>query len=99
MVDEDLPHDACSDAEEVGAVLPAHVLIANQPHIRFVDQGGRLKRVIAPLAPHVGASSTTQFSLHGLEESLAIVGRACSPSPQERRQIVSGWLAGHGLAE
>ncbi len=89
MVDEDLAHHASGDTEEVGTVLPVLVVMPEQPQIGLMYEGGGLKGVIAALAPHVGAGGSTQFSLDGLEEPLALVRRAAPPSPEHGREVVS----------
>ena len=72
--------------------FPAHVLAPDQPQIGLMDQGGGLKGVIPSLAPHVSAGGSTQLSVDGREESLAIVGRTGLPPPEQGRQIVSRYL-------
>ena len=88
MIHEHAAHRLGGQRKEVVAVVH-RLQPTGQPQVRLVYQSGRLQGVIAPLAPHVGASGTTQFSLDGLEETLAIVGRAGPPSPKQGRQIVS----------
>jgi len=41
-VHQNLPHQFGSDGEEVGSVLPAHLLGFDQPQVSLVDQGGGL---------------------------------------------------------
>ena len=93
MVDENLSHRPGRDAEEVAAVLPAHVLLPDQPQIGLVHERRGLKRVIPTLAPHVGTGGATQLAVDGGKEPLLIVRRAGPPPPEQGRQIVS-WCLG-----
>ena len=49
VVDEDASHQLRGDAEKMRAVLPAYVTLIDQLHERFVDERGRLERVLRPL--------------------------------------------------
>ena len=45
LLDEDLAHGPRRGAEEVAPALPAGILVADQPQVGLVDQGGRLERL------------------------------------------------------
>ena len=47
VIDQNLPHQASRDAEEMSAALPWHALI-DQPQIGLVDQRRRLKGMVLP---------------------------------------------------
>ena len=40
VVDEDAAHGLRRHRQEMGAILPLHALVIDQPQIGFVDQGG-----------------------------------------------------------
>ena len=50
VIDQDPPHHARAHGEELGAVAPRRPLLPHQAQVGFVDEGGRLQRVIAALA-------------------------------------------------
>ncbi len=52
VIDEDPPHDASCDAEEVTAPLPVDAFAVDQPKVRFVDESRGLQSVIAPFGHH-----------------------------------------------
>ena len=60
MIDEDAPHRAGGDGEEVTTVLPGHVGLGEAQE-GFVDERGRLQRVRRPLAAHVAARQAVQL--------------------------------------
>ena len=61
VVDEDAAHGLRRCRHEMGAVLPVHALVVDQPQVGFVDQGRRLQAVAGALAPHVVVRQTTEF--------------------------------------
>ena len=48
-------------AEEVGAVLPLHARLIDHPHVRLVDERGRLQRVAGALAAQVVGREAAQL--------------------------------------
>ena len=53
VVDQDAPHHLRGDAEEVRATLPGDAILAGEPEVRLVDQGGGLQRVVRPFAAKI----------------------------------------------
>ena len=53
VVDEDAAHQRRRDREEMRAVLPVDVALAEQFEVGLADEGGRLQRADAPFARHV----------------------------------------------
>ena len=53
MIDQDAPHDARSYAHEMCSTVPVPGLIAHQPHVGLVHQGGRLQGVARAFASQV----------------------------------------------
>jgi len=54
--------------EEVGAILPMHVLLIHQLQIGFMDQRGRLQRMSGPLAPQVARRLLSQLLINQREQ-------------------------------
>jgi hypothetical protein len=50
VIDEDPPHHHRGHANELGAVLPVHQPLVDQPEIRLVHERGGLQGVVEPLA-------------------------------------------------
>jgi hypothetical protein len=63
MVDQYAPHHLGRNCEEVSAILPLHSVVVHQPHVRFVDKGGRLEAVARTLAIHVAVSEAAEFPI------------------------------------
>ena len=64
VVDEDAAHGLRRNGQEMGAVLPLHALVIDQPQVGFVDQRRRLQAVAGALALHVVVRQTTEFVVH-----------------------------------
>ena len=86
VVDQDLPHHPRGDPKEMAAVLPDPPSVFDQPQVCLIHERRGLKGVIVPLAPHVRARDTTQFSLNGGQKALLVLG--ISPLPELGGQIV-----------
>jgi hypothetical protein len=50
IVHENLAHEAGSDSEEMGAILPLRLIVIGEPEENLVDQRRRLQGMIASLA-------------------------------------------------
>ena len=61
MVDQNAPHELGGDAEELGAVLPLDTALIDHSQVCFVDERGRLKRVIAPLPLEIAPGQVTEL--------------------------------------
>ena len=68
VVDEDVAHHLRGDGEEVGAVLPVHVLLPDEPQEGLVHQGGGLERMSAPLAVDVAVGEAMKRVLDQRQE-------------------------------
>jgi len=53
VLDEDLAHEPCGDAEEVGLILPAHLGLIHQPQVRLMNQSRGLHRVAKAFSTHI----------------------------------------------
>jgi hypothetical protein len=85
MIDEDPAHHLRRDAEEVRAVLPGDALLANQPEVRLVDQGGWLQRVIRAFATKIRGGSPLEIFVDEWQQLVARREVAVSPRPQQSR--------------
>jgi hypothetical protein len=66
MVNQNVAHQLRGYAKKVSPVLPLRRVLANQPQIRFVNQGSALEGVIGPFAAQVAARLPTQLTVdHG----------------------------------
>lgn len=76
---QDTAHSFCGSGEEVAAVLPtALVGRANQPKVRFMDEGGGLKCLAGGFSCHPHGRELSQLVVDEGEEvcgGLAITGR------------------------
>lgn len=52
VIDKDLAHDTSGETDELAATGPVNILL-DKTHVRLVNEGGGLKRVIRALAAHV----------------------------------------------
>ena len=64
VVDQDAAHRLGRHGEEVGAVLPVHALVIDQPHVGFVDQRRRLQAVAGALAVSCTARQAAELVVH-----------------------------------
>ena len=82
MIYEDVPHKLSGGGEEMRAILPGDMRLLNHPRIRFVNQRRGLKRMVAPLGPHVVASQAPQLVIDLSDELL--LGRAIARTQLDR---------------
>jgi len=90
VVDEDAPHHARRDAEEVRPVLPARLALANVAQVRLVDERSRLKGVAGPLATHEPMREQPKLALDQRREALEGRRVATRPRDQQVGHLV-GW--------
>jgi hypothetical protein len=55
VVDQNMPHHARRNREELRPVLPAGGIDRRQAHVGFVDERRALERMARALAPHLTA--------------------------------------------
>jgi len=92
---EHLPHGSRREREELGPVLPLEAflppLAAGDACVGLVHQGGGLERVIAPLAPHMGARDAAQLGMQERKQltqgAIAVVARASEQGADSGRLI------------
>ena len=83
MVHQDVPHHLRGNAEKMGPVLPFLRFLADQPQIRFVDQGRTLQSVIRAFAPETAASDTAQLLIDQRDQRIPRTLIAAAPLGEE----------------
>ena len=94
MVDQDLPHQPGSNAEEMGSPFPRNTLAFDHPEEGFVDQRARLHGMAGPLAAQVASGELLQFVVDLRQK--AIEGRLIAASPLDQKVgELSAWTGSH----
>jgi hypothetical protein len=76
----------------MGAVLPLHAPVVDQPHVGLVDQRGGLEAMAGSLAFHVAMRQAAELGVHDrgqLGECLLI---AVAPRTEERTDVIPNGL-------
>jgi hypothetical protein len=60
---EDTAHQLRGHREEVVAALPVDACDVDQAQVRFVDERGRLERMVRAFVPHVAMRDAPKFSV------------------------------------
>lgn len=60
-IDENSSHRSRGHREEMRSVLPLNLIHVDQPEIRFIHEGGSLKRVAGSFAGHVPMGEAVQL--------------------------------------
>jgi len=58
VVNQNSPHELGGNGKEMGAILPAHALVIDEPQVGFVNQSRGLQGVAGALPAHVTPSQT-----------------------------------------
>ena len=88
VVHEDPPHHLRRNPVEMCAALPGHSLLSDEPHVRFVDESGRLKGVVGSLAAQVGSSAAPQLLVNKRHEVVPSLEIASAPRLQQAGHII-----------
>ncbi len=83
VVDQDPPHDRGGGAEEVGAVLPLHAALIDQPQVDLVDQRRRRQGVFGPLAAEERPRHPPQVVVDDRRQRLERLAIAGAPAQQQ----------------
>lgn len=83
VIDQHATHHAGGDRQEVSAALPIDPLLIDQPQVGFVNQGGRLQRVVTPFAPQAGRRPGPEIPMHEREQVVPRLNVAASPGLQQ----------------
>ena len=89
MVHEDTPHHSGRDGEKLGAILPRHLPLVDQPQKRFMNERRRLQGVIRPLAAKVSGRTAAKLFVQEGNESLGCGAVPVAPRPKQRRHSAS----------
>jgi hypothetical protein len=74
VVNQNPPHALRGDGKEMDAALPINVTLCDQTHVGFIDQRGRLQRVIATFTVHAATREAMQLAVdHGQQ----LIGGGC----------------------
>ena len=65
-------------------VLPLHLADVDEPEIRLVDEGCRLKRVAHPLVPHVTAGNAAKLRM---DDGNELLERRLVPLPPRDEEV------------
>ena len=88
VVDEDAAHGLRRHRKEMGAVLPLHALVVDQPHVGFVDQRRGLQAVAGALALHVVVRQTVEFVVHDRRQPGERALVPVAPRAEQRTDVV-----------
>ena len=61
MVHQDSSHEVCGDCKKLSPILPRRVTLIDELQKDFMNECGRLKRVIRPLAPQLASGDAPKF--------------------------------------
>ena len=87
VVHQDSPHHLRRNREEVAAVLPVHVALAEQLHVGFVDHGRGLEAIGSPFAGQLPRGEQPQFLINDRNEPIECIAVAALPVLQQPRDI------------
>ena len=95
VIHQDPPHELGGDTEKLGAVLPLDPALVHHSQIRFVNEGGRLKGMIATLPLEMTPGQAAQFLVNQRHQLLGRFLVAGAPPTEKRGHV---WLCGivHG---
>ncbi len=87
VINEDAANGLCRHGEELGAVLPADMLLADQPHERLIDQLGGLESVTLALAPHRDLRNAMEFREDERGKAIGRAGHAALYLGEDRGDV------------
>ena len=87
-IDEDASHQASRHRQKVRAVLPVHALGLDQPQVGFVDERGRLERMVAFLSGHAAARNPVELVVDDRNESRQRRFVAVAPGDEQCRDVM-----------
>jgi hypothetical protein len=89
VVDEDLPHQAGGDAEEMRAPLPSNRLPLDQPDERLVHECARPDGMLPALAPQITPGEFLQLFVQERREPFERRLTAAGPLSQQSRELLA----------
>jgi hypothetical protein len=85
VIDQDSSHGFGSSGKEVAATVPTDLALTQQTHVSFVNQRGRLERVLRALLGHFRARETTKLLVNNGQKLVGGVRIAFVDGLQETR--------------
>jgi hypothetical protein len=82
MIDQDPAHHLRRNAVKMRATLPGNALLPDEPQVRFVDEGGRLKGVVGSLATEVRGGAAPQLLVDQGHQLVPSIEAASAPGLQ-----------------
>ncbi len=95
VIHENAPDDARGHSEEVRTVLPVLIRLPGEAQVRFVDEGGRLKRVTRALAAQMTRRDSTKLGVNQLHQPRDRLVVATRPFMEQPGDLMAGRF-GHG---
>jgi len=93
VVDQNAPHHAGGNRQEMRAVLPRDIFGIDEPEIRFVDQRRRLKAVPDALSGHAPSGDLVKLALY--ERNQSVEGGLVALTPSEQQSGGLGRMVGN----
>ena len=88
VVDEYAAHHLRGHAEEVRAVLPLHLRLVNEPHVRLVDERRGLQGVADALAPQVARRELAKLAVDDGQQLVQDAAVAVRQAHEEPRHVL-----------
>jgi hypothetical protein len=82
MTIQNATHHAGGYAEKLRPVLPRGSILAGHPHVRFMHERRRLKRMARPFPSEVGGRPFSQLGVHEGHEAIARLRVSFAPRTQ-----------------
>src|SRR5215213_5272985 len=92
VVDQDTAHRLRRCRHEMGAVLPVHALVIDQPQVGFVDESRGLQAMAGALAPHVVVRQTTEFVVDDRHQEGERKLIPVAPGSEKRADVARNWF-------
>ena len=83
MIDQDPPHRARRNGEEVRPILPRDRVRIDQPHVRLVNERRRLQAVPGAFTSPASLRDPRQFAMHERHEALERAPVPFAPLPHQ----------------
>ena len=87
MIDKDAANGLRCHGEELGSVLPACMLLPDQPHERLIDELGGLECVTLALASHGDLGNAMEFREDDRGEAIGRTGHAALNLGEDRGDV------------
>ncbi len=96
MLDQDAAHDLRGHREEMGAILPLHPRVVDQPQVGLVDEGRRLQAVAGTLPFHVAAGQPVELVVDNGGQPFERTRVSGAPRAEQLRHLILGCPPGCG---